>query len=402
MESSSESSSRRFTFSMTDCVVVLSICFVGISLVTPRLQHAREDARLNDCKNQARSLTLAVLNHESATQRFPLAMFGGDSNTRSSKRAPAPFTANDGYSWLVRVLPYSNGPEQGEPYNNLSLASQRFKLPINSPKLKKDGEWIHNRKMPSLLCPSTPPDRQTVRGKHLGLKDGQVSNYMALVAGCVDGSRHVYGDVNPTTGGIMVTQQASPKGLKIGDCKDGTSKTILVGESKAENFAYWASGVSTSTIGMPPDLVQCSRITRNKPDGFPAPKENIPSAVNYGDDARKEKSDHWFWEPNWGVHDWGISSNHDGGFVVHAFVDGSVRLATKEIDAAVYFRAITRGGGEPYEDWKAEPVTRLGGDPPEREPSATELSRRVERLERQVDVLKKAMTLLSQELEEAQ
>lgn len=387
---------------MSDCVIVLAIVLVGLLLVSPGLQQAREDARLNNCKNQARNLSLAVLNHEAATQRFPLAMFGEASNTRISKRAPAPFTESDGYSWLVKVLPYLDGPEQGEPYNDLSLASQRFKLPINSPKMKKDGEWIHNRKMPSFLCPSTPADRQTVRGKHLGLKQGQVSNYMALVAGCADGSRNVFADMNPTAGGIIVTRQGSPKGLKIGDCKDGTSKTILFGESKAENFAYWASGVSTSTVGMPPDLVPCSRILRNRPDGFPAPKPNIPSAVNYGDDARKAKSDHWFWEPNWGVHDWGISSNHEGGFVVHGCVDGSVRLATKEIDASVYFRAITRGGGEPYEDWKAEPVKRHGGDSPAREPSVAELSRRIERLERQVDVLKKAMTLLSQELEEAQ
>jgi hypothetical protein len=43
---------------------------------------------------------------------------------------------------------------------------------------------------------------------------------------------------------------------------------------------------------------------------------------------------------------WGPSSNHSGGVVVHAFVDGSAIVVT-DCDPTVYVEMITRAGGEP-------------------------------------------------------
>jgi hypothetical protein len=44
---------------------------------------------------------------------------------------------------------------------------------------------------------------------------------------------------------------------------------------------------------------------------------------------------------------WGPSSNHSGGVVVHAAVDGSVHNITPDIDPTVYMHIITIAGGEP-------------------------------------------------------
>ena len=175
---------------------------------------------------------------------------------------------------------------------------------------------------------------------------------MALVAGCVAGSRQTYEASNPLTGGVFVTKDASPKGLQIGEIKDGTSKTILICESKQEQFAFWFSGRAASTIAMPPDLAQCNRIIRNKRiDGFPQPAEGVPSGLNYGrrDDApRTNKPDIVFEAkfPN-KPRGWGPSSQHAAGIVNHAYVDGHVKGISDGIEAKNYYRLVTRAGSEP-------------------------------------------------------
>ena len=334
-------------FSLVDLVVVLCVAALGISLLSPALVQSREVDRVAKCKNQMRQLCLGVLNKESATLRFPLAMSGKTAALKIDKRAPFPFTDEDGYSWIVPILPYC---DDFALFDELAERSDRFSLPMNSETLKKDGKWLHAKAPEFLICPATDDEHRIVRGKHpKSLGKAEVSNYMGLVAGCVDGSRGTYGDINPTTGGLIVTRHASPKGLKLGDGKDGTSKTAYLAESKAELFSFWFSGVGTSTVAMPPDLVQCSRIVRNKPDGFSAPKAGIPSAVNYGRD-HDAKDGKWFSESYApGPRDWGPSSRHIGGRVNHGFMDGHVSFFTKEIDPTAYFRLTTRGGAEPVD-----------------------------------------------------
>jgi len=344
--------SRKEKFSLVDLVVVLCVAALGLSLLSPALVRSREEDRIANCKNKMRQLCLGVLNKESATIRFPLAMFGKASASHINKRGPLPFSAADGYSWIVPILPYC---EETALFDELAERSEMFSLPMNSKTMKKGDKWIHAEAPEFVICPTTDDKHRFVRGKlPKSLGKAEVSNYMALVAGCVDGSRGTYGDINPTTGGLIVTKRASPKGLKIGDCKDGTSKTAYLAESKAELYSFWFSGVGTSTVSMPPDLVQCSRIARNKPDGFSAPKAGIPSAVNYGRD-RTAKDGKWFSESYVpGPRDWGASSRHIGGRVNHGFMDGHVSFFTKEIDPTAYFRLTTRGGGEPVDSKAVE------------------------------------------------
>lgn len=344
--------SRNEKFSLVDLVVVLSVMALGMSLLTPALAQSREDDRLSKCKNKMRQLCLGVLNKESATTRFPLTMFGRAIASQINRRGPMPFSKDDGYSWIVSILPYC---EEVALYDEIVESSKRFTLPMNSENLKKDDEWIHARAPELVLCPATDDKHRQVLGKYPeALGKAEVSNYMSLVAGCADGSRGTYGDINPTTGGMIVTKNASPKGLKIGDCRDGTSLIAYLAESKAELLSFWFSGVSTSTVSMPPDVVMCSRILRNKPDGFPAPKLGIPSAPNYGRDHESKGTEKWFTNTYaGGPRDWGPSSRHLGGRVIHGFVDGHVSFFTKDVDSMVYFRMTTRGGGEPM-DLKAE------------------------------------------------
>ena len=44
--------------------------------------------------------------------------------------------------------------------------------------------------------------------------------------------------------------------------------------------------------------------------------------------------------------DWGPSSDHGGGVVVHSYADGHTQALPDTTDATLYFRLITRAGNE--------------------------------------------------------
>ncbi len=344
-------SSKRRGFTLVELLVVIAIIAMLVLLLLPAVQAAREAARRNNCSNQVRQLVLGVLNRESATQRFPLAMWGGDSLSAIDNRGPTPYDDGDGYSFLVALLPYI---EETALSDDMTTRTNQFTEPLTSSTLRIDGtrEYVLERPVELLICPSFPGEN-IAQGRYRPMTKPQVSNYHALVAGCTaSSSRDTFGDVSPVTGGMIVTKAASPKGLRIGDAKDGTSKTAIITESRGEVWTAWFSGVSTSTLAISPDVTFCSRITRNNPDGYPAVPEGTPSGLNYGRrvDAPADSTAPYFWEGRSDEREWGPSSAHSGDVVITGYADGHVKGLNSGIDATTYYRLVTRGGSEPTDD----------------------------------------------------
>jgi prepilin-type N-terminal cleavage/methylation domain-containing protein len=345
-------------FTLVELLVVIAIIAMLVLLLLPAVNAAREAARRSNCGNAIRQQALAALNMESATQRFPLAMWGNwkDSKDTIDSRIEA-YTPQDGFSYIIALLPYL---EENALYDQLQERSKQFTIGFDNASVFANGT---GRNAPSLLetplttfiCPSFPGEKiqlQRVRVGSVTIAKPQVSNYMALVAGCVDGSRQVYNDSNAQVGGMIVTRSASPKGMKIGECKDGTSKTLIIGESREESNAWYVSGRATSIVATPPDLIQCSKILRLKTDGFPTVDPSIANALNYGrrpDAPTKDPSLPFEskFQPGRGGKGFGPSSAHSGGVVNHAAADGHVQALVAGTDATVYFRFVTRNGGEP-------------------------------------------------------
>jgi prepilin-type N-terminal cleavage/methylation domain-containing protein/prepilin-type processing-associated H-X9-DG protein len=131
------SSKRAFT--LIELLVVITIIGILIALLLPAVQAAREAARRAQCNNHVKQLSLAVLNHESALQRFPTNGWGrsylGNPDRGSGVRQPG--------GWIFNILPYL---EQQQLYN---LAAGK----TDSARIASITTMVQTG-LPGLICPS--------------------------------------------------------------------------------------------------------------------------------------------------------------------------------------------------------------------------------------------------------
>jgi len=334
---------RRSGFTLIELLVVIAIIAVLIALLLPAVQAAREAARRSQCINNLKQIGLAFHNYVSSTGALPPAKIWAGS---CSFLNPGGQVLNTTAFTLIL-----NHMEASALYNayNFSHASNNAAwtsgntVVVGSAYVNTTvvGTMIASFWCPSDVQPDAVNDTNTASSWPYWRVNSRRSNYL-LNCGtytdyiCPGSGTSIFTPISAFRAPFMTDLSAS-----IADIRDGTSNTMMAGESTngishydqggtgspPRYGPYWGSGTHTAVHGRidPPSSSTAISFLPNVGSGY-----LYPTSSEFGKKA---------------PYAWAFSSRHGGG-VNMLMADGSVRFIKNSISVYTWWSLATMAGSE--------------------------------------------------------
>jgi prepilin-type processing-associated H-X9-DG protein len=207
---------------LVELLVVISIIALLVGLLLPAIQAARESARRTQCTDNLKQIGIALLDFHNAKGHFPAGY------TATPTYVDGATDTTPGWGWATAILPFM---EEG----NLSQTINA-KLPVEDPANATAIQTM----LSIYLCPTD----QTTGPFNITDQNGATlaSAAPASYAACVGGDESATSDAT----GLGIFYRNSH--TRIAEIKDGTSKTIAVGEKAwAIVGGIWAGAINNGT-----------------------------------------------------------------------------------------------------------------------------------------------------------
>ncbi len=309
----------------------------------------------------------------------------------------------DGYSWIVQLLPYM---EEAPLYDKLTRSTNTRLGKLWDPAFvdgdrgatvipedaynADDNPYVFETEIQVLICPSYPGEA-SVANFFDSADDADAKpaacNYIAMAStnyidengasGGVSGDLESSGTPVNNTGAAkgcpansaycgngalefpgMVGGRIQRQGRRLGDLADGTSKTVLVAESREDEYTSWYSGFTSYGVGAwpqkEPPIADTTASDQVKHWSF---QRTTDGAVSLNQGSSKNDADAellWYQSSDNGIANphvdtgerkWGPSSRHPDVVQV-GWGDGRASSVNQAIDPDMWLAYITRDGRE--------------------------------------------------------
>ena len=312
MESTSTTRATPRGFTLVELLVVIAIIGILVAMLLPAVQAAREAARRMQCTNNLKQLGLGLHNYHDSNGALPAGVGYLD-----VEKVPHPSSSTghgwNRQTWGVAVYPFIEQQAAYDLYDPLLVGISYTNWCNTANSSTPDSPAAIPISI--LRCPTDP---QQVNPRELGCGWFCVSNYMAVTGD--RGYMHGLPSTHPNFVGPARLPAAFGIGVwrRIGDFRDGTSKTLLLAEylsgtnePNEQRGWFWQDEPSCSSVqtGSTPNSSVPDRL-------YPGwcidlPQQNLPCVDDYNEMAAAR-------------------SQHAGG-VNAVFGDGSVHFVTDDI-----------------------------------------------------------------------
>ena len=324
-------------FTLIELLVVIAIIAVLIGLLLPAVQKVREAANRMKCANNLKQLALACVQYETTRFAYPRGNAPGGT-----------FPDGGNTSWLFQCLEYTEQSalyQQAVARGSLAAAVTAGILPASPPLVRcpSDGWELQEKRYCNYIASTGPQCNNPPTGCtspfqfHCNAEVGSGNNVPPPLDPPTHpgyGPSHSWGSTN-LAGNVRGMFARGGAVIRLADVTDGTSNTILLGETLPEfcEFQRYNSGSSGWAGGNYIAQGQTIQPINWKIDPVPLGvaytsncKTGCPPYNPSGDFNRCM----WNWSTTWG-----FKSKHTGG-ANFAFADGSVHFLRETIDMRTY------------------------------------------------------------------